>query len=221
MSIVKNIEFTRGELKLSVPEWSFPDQGVTAILGRSGSGKSTLLRILMGLTPCPGFSWELNGVNLAKLPIQQRRLGVVFQGYELFHHMTAMENITFAGEARGLPKQERQIQAKELLTSLKLSSVQDRPASFLSGGEKQRVALARALIGGPRCLLLDEPFAALDPSVRSEARSLVHETVTRLEVPVLMITHDIADVEQLADSRFELNSGRLRLLTESPQKGMT
>ena len=101
MSLIKNLFYKVGDFQLNIPEWSFLDQGVTALTGASGSGKTTVLKILCGLLPCPNLSWEFQGQNLAQLPPPDRRLGVCFQDLRLFPHWTAQQNILFALRARG------------------------------------------------------------------------------------------------------------------------
>ena len=200
--MVENLHVKYDNFEIYIPFWEFPDMGVTALWGESGSGKTSLLRVLVGLEPCPHLRWEFKGENLAKLRVEQRNLGVVFQSYELFPHMTARENILFAARARGVVRPE----IDRFIDALHLGRVLHTKASQLSGGEKQRVALARALIGGPRALLLDEPFSCLDSSMREESRRLVRDVMKGLDIPTLLITHDLEDIRYLADHRVELAS---------------
>jgi sulfate transport system ATP-binding protein/putative spermidine/putrescine transport system ATP-binding protein len=168
----------------------------------------------MGLDESPGWSWKLGDIDLATQPVDKRRLGVVFQSYELFPHLTAEENIAFAAEARGLGKQETQTKIAKLLKSLDLERARATRAIHLSGGEKQRVALARALVGNPIALLLDEPFSALDEELKAQARTLVGDVTKDLQIPVLMITHDQRDLNVLSTRAYRLKSGRIVSLTE-------
>jgi sulfate transport system ATP-binding protein/putative spermidine/putrescine transport system ATP-binding protein len=213
MSVVKNLiheyQDVDGHFRLDIPYLEIPDQGVTALSGPSGSGKSSVLRVLMGLDACPTLSWILNGVDLAQLPPPDRRLGVVFQTYELFPHLSAERNILFAAQARGLPRDQWTARLEVLSRALHLQSCLKRRAELLSGGERQRVALARALIGEPRFLLLDEPFSALDSSLRHEARQLVLRVIEQLHIPTLLVTHDDDDLEVLADLVVRIENGRL------------
>jgi len=208
MSKISGIKYSVGDFHLNVDEWVVPEKGITGLIGVSGSGKSTLFRILMGLEPCKGFSWQQEGVDLATRPMGERRLGVVFQNYELFPHMTAFENVQFAAEARGLSKAEQASESTRLLKRLGLEAAQHRKARILSGGEKQRVALARALVARPRVLLLDEPFSALDQALRAEARKLVAELVSEFDVPAILITHDSMDLAE-AKAVFSLKNGKI------------
>lgn len=199
MSVVRNLNRQLGELKIQISHWEIADQGITALKGPSGSGKTQIIRTLLGLEKCPSLSWEFAGEDLAKLPIEKRRLGVVFQGYELFPHLTARENIEFAARARKIPKEELAERIADFATKLKLNDCLDRRADKLSGGEQQRVALARALMGRPRFLFLDEPFSALDSELRAEARALVKRIISEEKIPTLLVSHDAADIAELAD----------------------
>jgi ABC-type Fe3+/spermidine/putrescine transport system ATPase subunit len=194
---------------LNIPELIFLDQGITAIVGPSGSGKSSIFRILAGLDSCPGLIWEFQNLNLAALSMGERRLGIVFQSYDLFPTLTAQENIKFAGRARQRPEIEIQKDLAQLGTRLKIENILERRVDRLSGGERQRVAIARALMGKPRMLLLDEPFAALDPDNRGEARKLVQQTIAASGIPALLVTHDPEDVAILAEKIIQLRHGRL------------
>lgn len=210
MSLVENLIGQFDEFEISIPRWELPDRGVTALSGPSGSGKTTVLRMLAGLLPCPGMSWKFGDVDLAKLPLGERRLGIVFQTLELFPHMTARENIFFAARARRIAKAQAEADYLRLITDLRLEACEDRSVLQLSGGERQRVALARALIGQPRVLLLDEPFSSLDIQLREDARALVKSVIQKRQIPVLLITHDNRDLEVLADRIDYIDNGHLR-----------
>jgi sulfate transport system ATP-binding protein/putative spermidine/putrescine transport system ATP-binding protein len=209
MSVVEGLAGDFAEFRVDIPKWEILDSGVTALSGPSGSGKTTVLRMLIGLIPCPTMKWNLRGVDLAALPIGERRLGVVFQSLELFPHMTGRENVLFAARARRIPEGEAEANFKELIQELRLSDCIDRAVQVLSGGERQRIALARALIGQPRVLLLDEPFSSLDIQLREEARALVKTVIQRRQIPTILITHDSRDLEVLADRVDQIRAGRL------------
>jgi ABC-type sugar transport system ATPase subunit len=211
MSLVKGLVRDYEGFKLDIPEWEIPDEGVTALWGPSGSGKTTAFRLLIGLDPCPGLTWNFGSVDVAALPVPQRHLGVVFQTLELFPHMTAKENILFAARTRNLPERAAQDRLRELAHDLQLQSCLERKAAVLSGGEAQRVALARAVIGRPRFLFLDEPFSSLDHDLKVDARALVNEVIQKLNVPTLLITHDQDDLAALAQTVVKIRNGRLVL----------
>jgi len=212
MSTVKDLIKDYDGFKIQIPILEIPDQGVTALLGKSGSGKSSILRILSGLDSSPQMQWDFQGLAMHLLKPPERRIGFVFQSYEIFPHMTARENILFAAEARNIPIKISKEKMKELIQTLQLESFIDRRSDLLSGGEKQRVALARALISEPRILFLDEPFAALDEELRQDARKLVLNVIEKAKIPALLITHDQRDVDFLATTRYQIENGNLKIL---------
>ncbi len=210
MSIVENLVKEYDSFHLEIPSWEILDQGVTVLWGPSGAGKTSVFRLLLGLeeikTP---FTWKFGDVDLARLPIGERRLGVVFQSYELFPHMSGFENIQFAAQCRKLDPAIFHERYQRFLKKLRMESFISRPASVLSGGEKQRIALARALIAEPRLLMLDEPFSALDESLKQESRELVKQLLMEEKTPVLLITHDQRDVDALGDKVSLLRQGQI------------
>ncbi|MGO9749995.1 MAG: sulfate/molybdate ABC transporter ATP-binding protein [Solirubrobacteraceae bacterium] len=198
-------DFTALEaVTLEVPEGS-----LTALLGPSGSGKSTLLRIIAGLeTPDVG-SVMIEGGDVTNMRPQDRGIGFVFQHYAAFAHMTVFENVAFGLRIRKRPRQEVQARVDELLALVGLTKwAQQRPHQ-LSGGQRQRMALARALAVAPHVLLLDEPFGALDATVRAELR----EWLTRLHdeqgVTTVLVTHDQEEAMEVADRIAVMNAGRI------------
>jgi ABC-type sulfate/molybdate transport systems ATPase subunit len=210
MSWVRNLKRDYTDFVVDIPAWEILDQGVTVLWGPSGAGKTSVFRLLIGLEePEPGLTWNFGSEDLAKLSTPERKLGVVFQSYELFPHMSAEDNIRFAAQARKRSKVETEAHLKELISILKLSDCLERKAAVLSGGEKQRVALARALIGKPRLLFLDEPFSALDPHLRSEARNLVRELLAREKIPAVLVTHDKEDMAVFQGKMSEISNGHI------------
>lgn len=213
MSVVEHLNKKYENFEIRIPRWEILDQGVTALWGPSGSGKTSVFRILSGLETCPGFKWMWEGTDLAQLPVPERRLGVVFQTLDLFPHLSAEKNIFFAVKARGVPAAHASERFLQLKSVLKLESFLDRRAELLSGGEKQRVALARALMSFPRMLLLDEPFSALDETLRVEARNLLQRILQETRTPALLITHDPRDLEVLAQKVTKIDHGQLAALS--------
>ncbi len=209
MSLVSNVFKKYDEFVLRVDQWEILDKGITVLWGPSGSGKSTLLRILMGLEPCSSYSWVYQGIDLAQLSIQDKKLGVVFQSLELFPHMSAKQNIFFASRARKMNHQTATQIYDRLCELLQMKHFENRKATYLSGGEKQRVALARALIGKPKVLLLDEPFSALDDDLKTEARHLLKDIIQVENVPTVLVTHDERDLKFLAHKVTKINKGLL------------
>ncbi len=211
MALISNIQLQLGNFALSVDELQLSDTGVTVIQGPSGSGKTAFFNTLIGIHQPKKWSWKLGDIDLANYRISDRQLGVVFQNYELFPHLTAEENIEIVYRAR--EKRSRAEFLNQVVSNrsrLNLDSCWQTKASDLSGGEKQRVALLRALICQPRVLLLDEPFASLDESNRQQARLLVKSVLQELKIPVYLITHDAQDAAVLADHRVYIESGRFK-----------
>lgn len=214
MSLIKNLnlQFKSDQFELKIDELQIPDQGVTAFWGPSGAGKTTLFKTLIGLYQPVDWSWDFKGEPLHRLSVSDRRLGVVFQNYELFPHLTAEENIKIVMQARYSKDELSKVYqlCEEYRQRMQLISCWNARAEKLSGGEKQRVALLRALLSQPRLLLLDEPFSALDPHLRAEARLLVKSVLHELSIPVYLITHDQADVDVLASTQIELDKGLIK-----------
>lgn len=203
MSLILDLVKKYEDFEIQIPRWELHSTGVTCLWGASGTGKTTIMKIMTGLESAVGWSWQFTEnaqkIDLAQLSVQQRRLGVVFQTLDLFPHLTGIENILFAARARQLNATETQERLKQISDRLKFADFAHRPAHLLSGGEKQRIAIARALIGKPRFLILDEPFTALDTHLRAEARSLVKDALSAMQIPALLITHDQLDIDALAD----------------------
>lgn len=188
---------------------------LVALLGPSGSGKTTLLRIIAGMElPDPGSGPILfDGQDISSARIGERRIGFVFQHYALFKHMTVFENIAFG--LRSKPWRSRPsgaaIKAKveELLELIQLGPLAQRVPSQLSGGQRQRVALARALAVEPRVLLLDEPFGALDATVRRELRRWLRRLHETIQVTTIFVTHDQEEALELSDRVAVMNAGKI------------
>jgi molybdate transport system ATP-binding protein len=187
--------------------------GITCIMGPSGSGKSTILAVLAGLhlpdrgRVVMGDSVWLDRDKGIVVPIHERRLSYVFQGLALFPHMTAQHNVEYG--LHDLPKAERAMKARRLLERVAVGHLAHRKPRTFSGGEAQRVALARSLARSPELVLLDEPFSALDRDLRAQLTSLVRELVAELGVPMVHVTHSIAEARLLADQIVRLEKGKI------------
>ncbi|MCT8971560.1 ABC transporter ATP-binding protein [Microbaculum marinisediminis] len=194
---------------------------VLALVGPSGSGKSTILRVIAGLyRPDEGRvgvgeeTWLDTAAGTA-LPAYRRTVGFVFQSYALFPHMTAQANVEAALDHVGTER--RSARARELLTLVHLDGLEGRRPAELSGGQQQRVAVARALARDPKVLLLDEPFSAVDRATRKRLYREIAELRRSLDVPVILVTHDLDEAVMLADRIAVLHRGRI-LQTGTPQE---
>jgi ABC-type sulfate/molybdate transport systems ATPase subunit len=189
------------------------ERGVTVLAGPSGAGKSTLLRIVAGLVrPDAGrvvIDERVVHGGRTDEPVFARGVAYVFQEYALFPHLDVLANVAYGLAARGVARATRRATASAWLERLGVAALSRARPRELSGGERQRVALARALAWTPRALLLDEPFAALDDATRASVRDEVRATLTALGVPVVLVTHDDADVAAFAAPVVRLERGRV------------
>jgi sulfate transport system ATP-binding protein len=190
-----------------------PSGALTALLGPSGCGKTTLLRIIAGLEAPDTGTVLFDGRDATAWPIQDRKVGFVFQHYALFRHMTVFDNVAFGLKVK--PRRERpsatsiRTRVSSLLELVQLGWARDRFPSQLSGGQRQRVALARALAVDPGVLLLDEPFGALDSQVRHELRRWLRRLHDELHFTSVFVTHDQQEALEVADAVVVLNRGRI------------
>jgi len=186
---------------------------LVALLGPSGSGKTTLLRILAGLDAPTSGRVLFDGDDALKLTVQQRNVGLVFQSYALFRHLTVLDNIGFGlrvrPRSRRPSRNEIKRRALELLDLVQLTGLEKRFPAQLSGGQRQRVAFARALAIEPRVLLLDEPFGALDAKVRRELRRWLLEIHNKTGHTTVFVTHDQEEALELADRVVVMSEGKI------------
>jgi sulfate transport system ATP-binding protein len=179
------------------------------LLGPSGSGKSTLLRAIAGLTGVSHGRIALHGRDVTHTSARERGVGLVFQNYALFRHMTVADNIEFALRVRRMKRADRLARRRELLRLVALEGMDERLPAQLSGGQQQRVAVARALAHKPEVLLLDEPFGALDAKIREELRRTIRQVQRELGITTVLVTHDQEEAFALADRIGVMNLGRL------------
>src|SRR6266852_2225021 len=180
-----------------------PRGAITAVLGPSGAGKSTVLRIVAGLEAPDSGRVLIDGQDCAHVPVRKRGVGLVFQHYALFRHMTVRENVAFGLSVRRVPRKEVAARVAELLQLVQLEHLADRYPAQLSGGQRQRIAFARALAVRPRVLLLDEPFGALDAAVRRELREWLEQLHAGMGVTTLLVTHDQEEALELAEEVYD------------------
>jgi putative spermidine/putrescine transport system ATP-binding protein len=185
---------------------------LVALLGPSGCGKTTALRLVAGLEEANSGRVVIGGEDVTNVPANRREIGMVFQAYSLFPHMTAMQNVAFGMQLHKVGSAERRKRAQDMLELVGLSAHAYKYAHQLSGGQQQRVALARALAIEPKVLLLDEPLSALDAKVRSRLRDEIRRVQLEVGTTTLFVTHDQEEALAIADRVGVMNAGRLEQL---------
>lgn len=191
-----NLQIRRGEL--------------LTLLGPSGCGKTTALRCITGHQRPDGGRVLIDGQDVTDVPTYQRELGMVFQNFALFPHMTVHQNVEFPLMIRGLAKTKRQEMVGNALKLIRMEGLEERYPRQLSGGQQQRVGLARALVYRPKVLLLDEPLSNLDAKLREEMRFEIRELVSQLRMTAVYVTHDQGEALALSDRVAIMNAGRLQ-----------
>ncbi len=185
---------------------------LVALLGPSGCGKTTALRLLAGLEEANGGRVIIAGKDVTNVPANRRDIGMVFQAYSLFPHMTASQNVEFGLQLHRVDQDERRQRAREVLDLVGLAAHANKFAHQMSGGQQQRVALARALAIRPKVLLLDEPLSALDAKVRSRLRDEIRRVQLEVGITTLFVTHDQEEALAIADRVGVMQAGRLEQL---------
>jgi putative spermidine/putrescine transport system ATP-binding protein len=192
------------QVSLEIPAGEF-----LTLLGPSGSGKTTTLNVIAGLLPTTGGHVRFDGRAVEKRPPHDRDIGLVFQNYALFPHMSVGENVAFGLRARKIPKKDRQPIIERMLELVQLSGTADRRVSSLSGGQQQRIALARALAPSPSVLLLDEPMAALDKQLRETMQIEIKRIHHEVGVTTVAVTHDQTEAMTMSDRVAIMRDGHL------------
>jgi ABC-type Fe3+/spermidine/putrescine transport system ATPase subunit len=215
-------QFAVSDLSLTAGRGEF-----LTLLGPSGCGKTTTLRAIAGfVTPTSGRIL-VGGQDFTALPAHKRNMGMVFQSYALFPHLTVLENVAFGLRMRNVAKPERRQRAAAALEMVSLSLLADRYPAQLSGGQQQRVAIARALVIEPTILLLDEPLSNLDTNLRVELRQEIRALQKRLAITTILVTHDQQEALSVSDRIALLNAGKLvdmgtpQALCDLPQSPFT
>lgn len=208
--------FGRGnKIKTAIEDISFTveNKDFYGIIGSSGAGKTTLLRLIAGLEEPTSGSISFNDRVVAengkiKVPAEERNIGMVFQNWALYPHLTSYENIAFPLRARKMPATEIKKKVEFLADLLDIREALNRRPGNISGGQQQRVAVSRALAKDPALLLLDEPFSNLDATIKDSARSLVRNVQKELEITAIIVSHDPADIFALAHNALVISNGR-------------
>ena len=209
LSLYKTLKTSEGNLPLDV-NLKINYGEFIAIEGDSGAGKTSLLRLIAGLLePERGYIkvGEEEWIDTAKkiyLPPQKRSIGFVFQDYSLFPNMTVMKNIEFA-----LNGNKGKVQIKEIIEMMGLENLKDRYPDSLSGGQKQRVALARAIVRHPKILLLDEPFSALDSTMKLKLQDFILEIHKRFNLTTILVSHDVSEIFKMSNRVIRLKQGKI------------
>ncbi|KJR43162.1 molybdenum ABC transporter ATP-binding protein [Candidatus Magnetoovum chiemensis] len=198
-------------------QWQI-EKELAVIFGLSGSGKSLTLQMIAGLIAADDGLVRINGETVfdtatkLNMPPYRRHIGYVFQHLALFPHIKVHENISYG--LKGLRKNEKRNRVNDMIKLFHLQGVENKYPSDISGGQKQRTALARALIQKPQALLLDEPFSSLDNPLRVEMREMLKELKTEFSIPIIMVTHDIADAAETADRIIVYSKGKVEQIGE-------
>lgn len=189
------------------------NQRVTAIFGPSGSGKSTLLSIIAGISKPDQGRVMINGETVfdhekkINMPIHKRRIGLVFQDSRLFPHLNVAHNLRYA--LKYTPTHEQQFHLNDIVDLLEIGPLLKRTTHQLSGGEKQRVALGRALLSSPRLLMLDEPMASLDESLKSQILPFLKKITDEIKIPMIYISHSKEEIMQITHNLVYINAGKI------------
>lgn len=195
------------DLNLTMPKGEF-----LTMLGPSGSGKTTCLMMLAGFETATNGEIRLNGRNINQVPPHKRGIGMVFQNYALFPHMTVGENLAFPLEVRGIAKADREAKVARALDMVQMGSFANRRPAQLSGGQQQRIALARALCFDPELVLMDEPLGALDKQLREHMQFEIKALHERLGITVVYVTHDQGEALTMSDRVAVFNDGIIQQL---------
>jgi len=209
MIAVENVSLTRGNFSLSRVSFVVPEDSYTVLMGPSGAGKTLLLETIAGFYPVSEGTVTIADKDITLQPPEKRGIGFVYQDYSLFPHLTVVENVSFSLKMTGIPSDERTEKVHALLDQFGILTLAGRYPGTLSGGEKQRVALARALAMNPVALLLDEPFAALDPDTRSSCMEEVKFIQKEQGLTVLQVSHTREEAYLLADQVVIIDRGMI------------
>jgi ABC-type Fe3+/spermidine/putrescine transport system ATPase subunit len=209
MIAVEDLRLARGDFSFSGVSFTVPAGSYAVLMGPSGAGKTLMLETIAGFYPVSGGSVIVAGSDITGEPPERRRIGFAYQDYSLFPHMTVEENVSYGPRMAGIPSRERREDVRALLARFGIQDLAGRFPGTLSGGEKQRVALARALAIHPEVLLLDEPFAALDPDTRASCMHEVKALQQETGLTILQVSHARDEAYLLADQVLVMDKGVL------------
>ena len=214
---IEHLLVTRGSFTLRVDELTVSPREIFAILGETGAGKTVLLEAIAGAYPVDEGAIELDGKNIETLPVQQRHLGIVYQDYALFPHMSVAENIGYGLKMNDVPADEAARRIERQLSLFGIERIADRFPGIISGGESQRCALARALVMEPEILLLDEPFSAVDPATKERLYQTIRDIHRAFDCTIVFVSHDFNEAVTLADRVGIVLGGKLRAIARSDE----
>lgn len=214
---IEHLLVTRGSFTLRVDELTVSPREIFAILGETGAGKTVLLEAIAGAYPVDEGAIELDGKNIETLPVQQRHLGIVYQDYALFPHMSVAENIGYGLKMNDVPADEAARRIERQLSLFGIERIADRFPGIISGGESQRCALARALVMEPEILLLDEPFSAVDPATKERLYQTIRDIHRAFDCTIIFVSHDFNEAVTLADRVGIVLGGKLRAIARSDE----
>jgi iron(III) transport system ATP-binding protein len=187
------------------------------LLGPSGCGKTTLLRMIIGFNSIESGTISVNGKVINQIPTNRRNMGMVFQNYAIFPHMSVFDNVAFGLKMRGLSREEIANWVEDILKTVKIDSLRDRMPNELSGGQQQRVALARAIVPRPEVLLMDEPLSNLDAKLRVEMRNAIKSIQRKTGITTMYVTHDQEEALAVSDRIAVMNGGIIQQI-DTPQR---
>ena len=203
-------EFDKGVVALDDINLTIEEGSFIALLGPSGCGKTTTLNCVAGLLEPTSGAIYFDDKDVTDLAPKDRNIGMVFQSYALYPHMTVFDNIAFSLKQKGMPKAERHEKARQMARTLQIEHLLDRMPGELSGGQQQRVSMARALVKEPKVLLLDEPMSNLDARLKIEIRDEIRRIQQKLHVTSIIVTHDQEEAMAMADKIAILDNGRIQ-----------
>ena len=206
-----NLSKSFGEVWALAPiELNINEGEFFSLLGPSGCGKTTLLRLIAGLEYSSSGAIFVDGVDISSFPPQKRNIGIVFQNYALFPHMSVFENVAYGLEVKKMPRNEIRAKVQRILAKVHLSDKEETPVPLLSGGEQQRVAVARAVVVEPGVLLFDEPLSNLDYALRLETRAEIKRLQREVGITTIYVTHDQGEALALSDRIAVMEKGTVR-----------